>query len=85
MPYIRVTSKRQVTFPKVVLEKLHAKEGDLLEVSFKGEIIELRPARKRILDLMGSVKVKGTQDFKSAREAALEKVAEEAADEGRAD
>ncbi|MCL5774031.1 MAG: AbrB/MazE/SpoVT family DNA-binding domain-containing protein [Firmicutes bacterium] len=85
MPYIRVTSKRQATFPKAVLEKLGAKAGDILEVLFLRNAVELRPAKRNILDLMGSVKVKGTQDFKSARESALEKVAEESADEGRAD
>lgn len=85
MPYIRVTTKRQVTFPKAVLDRLGAKAGDLLEVSFKGEVIEVRPVRRNILDLMGSVQVDGPQDFKAAREAALGMIAEEVIREGRPD
>lgn len=66
MPYVRLTSKRQVTLPKSVLDKFQAQAGDLLEVTFKEGAIELRVARKVLLDLMGIFPVEGPQDF-SAR------------------
>lgn len=47
-----------------MLEGLKAQAGDLLEVTFTGESIELRPTKRTFLDLMGSVHVPGPQDFK---------------------
>lgn len=83
MVYVKVTSKRQMTFPKEILDKMNVKKGDLLEASLNNNILELKSIRKTILDLKGSVKVKGVQDFKSIREKVLEEVAEEAAFEGK--
>jgi len=83
LSYVRMTSKRQVTFPKEIVEKINAKTGDLLEINFRDDHIELRLTKRNILDLMGSVKVNGRQDFDQAKEVALEKIAEEAAGEGK--
>ncbi|MCC5841921.1 MAG: AbrB/MazE/SpoVT family DNA-binding domain-containing protein [Opitutales bacterium] len=40
-----MTSKRQVTFPRQVVEKLHLKEGDRLQISETPNGILLRPHR----------------------------------------
>ena len=40
-----MTSKRQVTFPRQVVEKLHLKEGDTLQISETPEGILVRPHR----------------------------------------
>lgn len=42
---LKITSKRQVTFPKHVMEKLHLKEGDTLSISETNEGILIKPHR----------------------------------------
>ena len=78
MPFVRLTSKRQVTLPRNVLQRIHADAGDLLEVSFHDDAIELRTVPRNVLGLMGIFPVDGEQDFGAARDAALEEVARDA-------
>jgi AbrB family looped-hinge helix DNA binding protein len=40
---VKVTSKRQVTFPKRMMEKFNIKEGDALSVSETADGILIRP------------------------------------------
>jgi AbrB family looped-hinge helix DNA binding protein len=82
VPYVKVTAKRQVTFSKAIFERMGIHQGDLLEVNIKNDVIELKAASKTILDLRGSVKVRGPQDFKKIREQVLDEVAEEVGLEG---
>lgn len=83
MPYVKVTAKRQVTFSKAIFDKMGIKQGDLLEVNIKSNnVLELKAAPKIVLDLRGSIHVKGPQDFKSIREQVLDTIAEEAGLEG---
>ena len=42
---VTITSKRQVTFPKQVMKKLHLHEGDKLELSETDEGILIKPHR----------------------------------------
>lgn len=43
---LKIVSKRQVTFPQLMLEKLHLREGDELEVEIDdGNIIAVRPLK----------------------------------------
>ena len=42
---VKITSKRQVTFPKQVMEKLRLKEGDTLSVSETSDGILIKPHR----------------------------------------
>lgn len=42
---IKVTSKRQVTFPKRVMEKLHLRAGDSLVLSETADGILIKPHR----------------------------------------
>lgn len=48
---IKVTSKRQVTFPKRVMEKLRLREGDSLFVSETTDGILIKPHRFDIAKL----------------------------------
>lgn len=41
----KVTSKRQVTFPKQVMERLRLKEGDALQISETPDGILIKPHR----------------------------------------
>ena len=42
---VKITSKRQVTFPKKVMEKLHLHEGDTLTLSETKDGILIKPHR----------------------------------------
>lgn len=42
---VKMTSKRQVTFPKRVVEKLHLKAGDHLSIEETSDGILIRPRR----------------------------------------
>ena len=73
---VTITSKRQVTFPKQVMEKLHLHEGDKLELSETEQGILIKPHRFDINDL-APLKSKidknlSTPDIDSIRHAALD-------------
>lgn len=42
---VKMTSKRQVTFPKQVMQRLNLKEGDTLQISETNDGIVIRPLR----------------------------------------
>ena len=71
---VRITSKRQVTFPAWVLEALGVGPGDRLEVQEAPEGFILRPRRidaSRLAPLRSKLrKGKGTFDLGSFREQA---------------
>jgi len=48
---VKMTSKRQVTFPKAVVEKLHLKAGDSLAVHETEDGILIRPHRFDVAQL----------------------------------
>jgi AbrB family looped-hinge helix DNA binding protein len=45
---LKITSKRQVTFPRHVMERLRLKEGDTLSISETDEGILIKPHRFNI-------------------------------------
>jgi bifunctional DNA-binding transcriptional regulator/antitoxin component of YhaV-PrlF toxin-antitoxin module len=52
---LKVVSKRQVTFPQLMLEKLHLEEGDELEVEIAdGAIVAVRPLKLVPTDFFSS-------------------------------
>ena len=72
---VTITSKRQVTFPKKVMEKLHLHEGDTLTLSETKEGILIKPHR---FDMDGFAPLKSkikkdlpAPDLDSIRHAAL--------------
>ena len=55
--YVKITSKRQVTFPKHVLDALGVGPGDQLELEEAGDGYIMRPRRIR-LELLGTLRDK---------------------------
>jgi AbrB family looped-hinge helix DNA binding protein len=78
----RVTSKGQITLPKLIRDMFVIKKGDSLEFRVSEDRIEMFPLGTSG-DLYGSVKVKGRQNFKRIREAVKKEVAKRVASEGK--
>jgi AbrB family looped-hinge helix DNA binding protein len=70
---VRVNPKGQVTLPREIRRKLKIKPGDQMAVILDGEQIVFKPFTKTLLDLRGSIKVKGEQDFDKIRQDVLKK------------
>ena len=72
--YVKITSKRQVTFPARVLEALGVKPGDQLELQEGPNGFLLRPRRldpARLAPLRGKLRRgQGTFDIERVREQA---------------
>jgi len=73
---VRVNPKGQVTLPREIRRKLKIKAGDQMAVILDGEQIVFKPFTKTLLDIRGSVKVKGEQDFDKIRREVLKKRAQ---------
>ena len=69
MPSTRVGRRGQITVPKAVRQSMGIAEGDRVAFVERGGDIVLRPVRKSLRDLRGSVPVDGPQDFDAVREA----------------
>jgi len=70
---VRVNPKGQITLPREIRRKLKIKPGDQMAVILDGEQIVFKPFTKTLLDMRGSIKVKGEQDFGKIRHEALKK------------
>ncbi|HJR79043.1 MAG TPA: AbrB/MazE/SpoVT family DNA-binding domain-containing protein [Anaerolineales bacterium] len=68
---VKVNPKGQITLPREIRRKLQIKPGDQMAVILEGEQIVFKPFTKTLLDMRGSVKVKGEQDFDKVRREAL--------------
>jgi len=73
---VKMTSKRQVTFPRQVVEKLHLKEGDALSISETPEGILIRPHRfdpTKLAPLKGKIRSDlPAPDLEAIRHASLD-------------
>ena len=80
---VRVNPKGQITLPREIRRKLNIKAGDQMAVILDGEQIVFRPFTKTLLDMRGSIRVKGPQDFDKIRRDVLKNRAKRnAGDEG---
>jgi AbrB family looped-hinge helix DNA binding protein len=70
---VRVNPKGQITLPREIRRKLKIKPGDQMAVILDGEQIVFKPFTKTLLDMRGSIKVKGEQDFHKIRREVLKK------------
>ncbi len=70
---VRVGSKGQITLPREIRRELKIKAGDQMTVILDGEQIVFKPFTKSLLDMRGSVKVRGVQDFDKIRRNVLAK------------
>lgn len=53
--FVTVTSKRQITLPKALIEALDVKQGDRLMAKKKGKKVILEPVGRGILDFAGKL------------------------------
>jgi AbrB family looped-hinge helix DNA binding protein len=70
---VRVNPKGQITLPREIRRKLNIKAGDQMAVILDGEQIVFRPFTKTLLDMRGSIRVKGPQDFDQIRRDVLKR------------
>ncbi|NJC96431.1 MAG: hypothetical protein C3F07_02800 [Anaerolineales bacterium] len=70
---VRVNPKGQITLPREIRRKLKIKAGDQMAVILDGDQIVFKPFTKTLLDMRGTIKVKGEQDFDKIRREALKK------------
>jgi AbrB family looped-hinge helix DNA binding protein len=70
---VRVNPKGQITLPREIRRKLNIKPGDQMAVILDGEQIVFKPFTKTLLDMRGSIKVQGQQDFDKIRQDVLKK------------
>lgn len=70
---VRVNPKGQITLPREIRRKLNIKAGDQMAVILDGEQIVFRPFTKTLLDMRGSIRVKGQQEFDEIRRDVLKK------------
>lgn len=64
MATARITSKGQITIPKVIREQLGVRPGDSLEFQIEDGHVEVRPVRRRsITELRGLFDVKQSPAF----------------------
>ena len=75
-----ITQKGQITVPKKIRDALELKTNDQVVFVQRGDNIIIKPV-KNVLNIRGSVKVNGEQDFASARKHTKIKIAERIANE----
>ncbi len=73
MSATRVGRRGQIVLPKEVRQKIGVKEGDQIAFIIDGEQVVIKPITKSLLDMRGSVKVKGEQNFEKIRREVLTK------------
>jgi len=67
MLYTRVGRRGQITLPREVRRRIKVEEGDQIAFVIDGEQVIIKPITQSLLDLRGSVPVKGEQDFNVVR------------------
>ena len=64
---VKVGRRGQITIPRKVRQALDLKEGDGLAFIIEADQVMLQPISQTLLDLRGSVPVKGPQNFAEIR------------------
>ncbi len=78
MSAIRIGRRGQIVLPKEVRQKIGVKEGDQIAFIIDGDQVVIKPITKSLLDIRGSVKVNGEQNFEKIRRDVLTKRAQKA-------
>jgi antitoxin PrlF len=65
---VKVGRRGQITVPRKVRQALDLKEGDGLAFITEENQVVMQPISQTLLDLRGSVPVKGPQDFAEIRQ-----------------
>ena len=80
MPISKVGRRGQITLPRAVRRWLKLREKDRVAFIRRGDEVVLQPLSQSLLDLRGSVPVRGEQDFGTIREAVIRERARKAAE-----
>jgi antitoxin PrlF len=78
----RVGRRGQITLPREVRRRIKVDEGDQIAFIIEGEQVIIKPITQSLLDLRGSVGVRGEQDFDAIRAEVTSKRAQRDSDEG---
>ncbi|MCE2440637.1 MAG: AbrB/MazE/SpoVT family DNA-binding domain-containing protein [Candidatus Latescibacteria bacterium] len=68
MPIAKVGRRGQMTLPREVRKALDVEEGDHIVFVRRRHEFSVQPLNRTLLDLRGSVRVSGRQDFDAVRE-----------------
>ena len=83
MIMIKIGRRGQITLPSLLRQQFGLQEGDHLAVIPQEDQVILKPLRRTLLDLRGSVPVNGPQDLRALRQQAIqEHVRQLAEDQG---
>ena len=63
----RIGRRGQITLPREVRRRINVGEGDQIAFIIEGQQVLIKPITQSLLNLRGSVKVSGAQDFDSIR------------------
>jgi AbrB family looped-hinge helix DNA binding protein len=78
----RVGRRGQITLPREVRRRIKVSEGDQIVFIIEGEQVLIKPITQSLLNLRGSVKVSGEQDFDAIRKDVIAKRAQRDNNEG---
>ena len=71
----KVGRRGQITLPREIRERLVLQEGDRLTFVDQDLEVVLKPLKRSLLDLRGSISVSGRQNFKAIRRQVLKRAA----------
>ena len=72
MIMIKIGRRGQITLPSLLRQQFGLQEGDNLAVIPQEDQVILKPLRRTLLDLRGSVPVSGPQDLHAVRQQAIQ-------------
>jgi AbrB family looped-hinge helix DNA binding protein len=75
----KVGRRGQIAIPQLIRRRLNIQPGDQVAFTRRGNEIVIQPLTRTLLDLRGSVPVKGRQDFNAIRRQVIEARARDAA------
>ena len=78
----RIGRRGQITLPREVRKRIKVGEGDQIAFIIEGEQVIIKPITQSLLELRGSVKVSGEQDFDDIRGKVIARRAQRDSDEG---
>ena len=78
----RIGRRGQITLPREVRKRIKVGEGDQIAFIIEGEQVIIKPITQSLLELRGSVKVSGEQDFDAIRGEVIARRAQRDGDEG---
>jgi antitoxin PrlF len=78
----RVGRRGQITLPREVRRRIKVDEGDQIAFIIQGDAVLIKPITQSLLDLRGSVRVTGEQDFDAIRKEVTAKRAQRDNNEG---